>query len=56
VLGVLYSVRFCVGKSCMDSAVIHVTEVPMSKSHENVLPPFLAVTLGLILPSLKGMI
>jgi hypothetical protein len=39
-----------------DSGFIHVTDVPVSKSQENVFPPALAVTLGLPLSQLKGVI
>jgi len=35
-------------------AVIHVMEAPVSNSQEKVFPPALAVTLGLILSPLKG--
>ncbi len=48
---------FWLGKAALnDSAVIQVTEAPVSKSQENVLPPALAVTLGRILSPLKGVI
>ena len=36
--------------------IIHVAIAPVSKSHENILPPSLAVTLSLILSPLKGVI
>ncbi len=36
--------------------VIHVTEAPVSNSHENILPPALTVTLDLTLSPLKGVI
>ncbi len=36
--------------------VIQVMEAPVSNSHENVFPPAIAVTLGLILSPLKGVI
>jgi len=45
------------GKAALnDSAVIQVTDAPVSKSQENVLPPALAVTLGRILSPLKDVI
>jgi len=43
------------GKAALNElAVIHVTEAPVSNSQEKVFPPALAVTLGLILSPLKG--
>jgi len=43
------------GKAALkEFAVIHVTEAPVSNSQEKVFPPALAVTLGLILSPLKG--
>ncbi len=39
-----------------EAAVIQVTEAPVSKSYEKVFPPALAVTLGLTLSPLKGVI
>ncbi len=48
---------FVLGKAAWkEEDVIHVAEAPVSNSHENVLPPTLAVTLGLILSPLKGVI
>jgi hypothetical protein len=45
------------GKAALNEfAVIQVTEAPVLKSHENVFPLALAVTLGLILSPLKGVI
>jgi hypothetical protein len=45
------------GKAALNEfAVIQVTEAPVSKSQEKVFPPALAVTLGLILSPLKGVI
>ncbi len=38
----------CGNAALNDAAVIQVTEAPVSKSQENILPPALAVTLGLI--------
>jgi hypothetical protein len=35
---------------------IHIAAVPVSNSHEKVLPPTLAITLGLILSPLRGVI
>ncbi len=45
------------GKAALNEfAVIQVTKAHASKSHENVFPPALAVTLSLILSPLKGVI
>ncbi len=46
----------CGNAALNEAAVIHVIEAPVSKSQENILPPALAVTLGLILSPLKGVI
>jgi hypothetical protein len=43
------------GKAALkEFAVIHVTDAPVSNNQEKVFPPALAVTLGLILSPLKG--
>ena len=51
----LNSARLIRGKAALNElAVIHVTEAAVSNSQEKVFPPALAVTLGLILSPLKG--
>jgi hypothetical protein len=48
---------FVFGKAAKKEAcVIQVIEAPISNSHENYLPPPLAVSLGLILSALKDVI
>jgi hypothetical protein len=48
---------FVFGKAAKKEAcVIQVMEAPVSNSHEKVLPPALAVSLGLILSPLKGVL
>jgi hypothetical protein len=48
---------FALGNAAQkEEDVRHVADAPVSNSHEKVLPPALAVTLGLILSPLKGAI
>jgi len=53
----LYSAWLLVRKSSVEwCLVIQVMEAPVSNNHENVFPPAMALTLGLILSPLKGVI